>query len=159
MYKARLLLEVKGVNEAWLKYSFEVAAFEANDVNIQTQINILRSPTFLKRGAERLQSETVPLAPTGTDLFSRLRQRIRPATRDPLESTRRGLAVAIATFDARPINRTRLIELICQSTSPDVAAQFLNSMAAEFLEDTSQSRMQTSQKTSEWLSAQIEETR
>jgi succinoglycan biosynthesis transport protein ExoP len=159
MYKARLLLEVKGVNEAWLKNSFEVAAFEANEVNIQTQINILRSTNFLKRGADRLQSETVPLAPTGTDLFSRLRQRIRPATRDPLESTRRGLAIAIATFDARPINRTRLIELICQSTSPDVAAQFLNSMAAEFLEDTSQSRMQTSQKTSEWLSAQIEETR
>jgi len=32
-------------------------------------------------------------------------------------------------------------------------------MAAEFVEDTTRSRMQTSQKTSEWLAAQIEETK
>jgi polysaccharide biosynthesis transport protein len=67
--------------------------------------------------------------------------------------------VAAGTFDARPVNRTRLIELSCESTSPDVAAQFLNAMAAEFAEDTSRSRMQASQKTSEWLAAQIEETK
>ena len=121
--------------------------FEATEVNIQTQISILRSGTFLKRGADRLQSESVPLAPTGRDIFSRLRQRIHPATQDPLENARNGLAVAIETFDARPVNKTRLIELICESTSPDVAAQFLNSMAAEYQEDTTRSRMQTSQKT------------
>src|SRR5581483_645782 len=102
---------------------------------------------------------TVPLAPTGRDIFSRLRQRIRPATQDPLENARTGLTVALETFDARPVNRTRLIELTCESTSPDVAAQFLNSMAAEYVEDTSRSRLQTSQKTSEWLAAQIEETK
>ncbi len=132
---------------------------EANEVNIQTQINILRGGTFLKRGADRMQSETVPLAPTGRDLFSRLRQRLHPATQDPLENARRGLTVAVATFDARPVAKTRLIELSCESTSPDVAAQFLNAMAAEFSEDTSRSRMQTSQKTSEWLAQQIEETK
>jgi polysaccharide biosynthesis transport protein len=158
-YKARLLLEAQTLNDAWLKNSFNATTFEANEVNIQTQISILRGGMFLKRGAERMQSETVPLAPTGRDFFSRLRQRIHPATQDPLENARRGLSVAIATFDARPINKTRLIELTCESTSPDAAAQFLNSMAAEFLEDTSQSRVQSSQKTSEWLSAQIEETK
>src|SRR5262249_8561042 len=61
------------------------------------------------------------------------------------------------TFDAHPIARTRLIELTCESTSPDVAARFLNAMAAEFVEDTSRSRMQNSQKTGEWLAAQIED--
>ena len=159
VYKARLLLEVQSVNEAWIKNSIGGTSFEANDVNIQTQINILKAGTFVKRGAERLQAEIVPLAPTGRDLFSRLRQRIRPVTKDPIESSRQGLNVAMATFDARPVNKTRLIELMCESTSPDVAAQFLNAMAAEFVEDNSQSRMQSSQKTSEWLSAQIEETK
>ena len=159
MYKARLLLEVQTGSEIQLKDSVMVASNSDNDVNIQTQIQILRGGTFLKRGADRMQSETVPLAPTGRDLFSRLRQRLHPATQDPLENARRGLAVAAATFDARPVTRTRLIELSCESTSPDVAAQFLNAMAAEFAEDTSRSRMQTSQKTSEWLAAQIEETK
>lgn len=160
VYKARVLLEVLNANGALLKgSSLDPTNFEANEVNIQTHINILRGGSFLKRGSDRMQSETVPLSPTGRDIFSRLRQRIRPATQDPLENARRGLNVAMATFDARPINRTRLIELSCESTSPDVASQFLNAMAAEFVEDTSRSRMQNSQKTSEWLAAQIEETK
>jgi uncharacterized protein involved in exopolysaccharide biosynthesis len=159
MYRTRLLLEVQSVSEAFTRNSMDAMAFDATEIGIQTQINILRSGSFLRRGADRLQSETVPLAPTGRDLFSRLRDRVHPATRDPLENARRGLTTALSTFDARPVNRTRLIELSCESTSPDVAAQFLNSMAAEFVEDTARSRMQSSQKTSEWLSAQIEETK
>jgi succinoglycan biosynthesis transport protein ExoP len=159
MYRARLLLEVQNTNDVVLKDSLMVASSSDNDVNIQTQITILRGGTFLKRGADRMQSDTVPLAPTGRDLFSRLRQRLHPATQDPLENARRGLNVAVQTFDARPVAKTRLIELTCESTSPDVAAQFLNAMAMEFSEDTSRSRMQTSQKTSEWLGQQIEETK
>ncbi len=159
MYRTRLLLEVQ--DSAGLKDSpfGGGGGFESNEVNIETQINILRGGSFLKRGADRMQSETVPLAPTGQDLFSRLRQRLHPATQDPLENGRRGLMVAVQTFNARPVAKTRLIELSCESTSPDVAAQFLNVMAAEFSEDTSRSRMQTSQKTSEWLAAQIDETK
>jgi polysaccharide biosynthesis transport protein len=162
MYQARLLLEVQNSGNALLKngsFGGGGGATETSDEDLQTEINILRGGSFLRRGAERMQSDSVPLAPLGRDLFSRLRQRIHPATQDPLESTRSGLTVAIKTFDARPVNRTRLIELICESTSPDVAAQFLNSMAAEFVEDTTRSRMQTAQKTSEWLAAQIEETK
>jgi len=157
MYKAGLLLEVQSVNEAFLKNS--IVTFEFNDVNIQTQINILKGGSFVKRGADRLQADIMPQAPAGRDLFSRLRRRIRPVTQSPAQSARQSLDIAMATFDARPLNRTRLIELSCESTNPEIAAQFLNAMAAEFLEDNSQSRMQSSQKASEWLSGQIEETK
>ena len=155
-YKSRLMIEVLS-NTGVLPRSGDSGSFESTEVNIQTQINILRSGSFEKRGAERMQADSVPLAPPGRDIFSRLRQRVRPATRDPLENATRALGIAMATFDARPINRTRLIELTCESTNPETAAQFLNSMAAEFAEDTSRSRMQNSQKTSEWLAAQIED--
>jgi polysaccharide biosynthesis transport protein len=158
MYRASLTLEVPSENDA-LSKNFGGSGFEANEVNIQTQISILRGETFLKKGADRMQTDSVPLAPMGRDLFSRLRRRIQPDTQDPIESSKRGLQVAMATFDVRPVNRTKLIELACESTSPDVAAQFLNAMAAEFVEDHSQSHMQSTQKTNEWLSAQIEETK
>ena len=157
-YKTRLVVEV-GMATGLGRSGNDSVLVDANDVNMQTQINILRSGTFLRRGADRMQSESVPLAPSGRDIFSRLRQRIHPATQDPIENARQGLALALATFDARPINRTRLIELTCESPSPDVAAQFLNAMAAEFLEDNSRSRMQVSQRTIEWLAASIEETK
>jgi succinoglycan biosynthesis transport protein ExoP len=158
-YRGRLLMEVQNSNGNLAKIGGDGGNVPDYEVTIQTQIGILRSGSFLRRGADRMQSETVPLAPTGRDIFSRLRQRIHPATQDPLEASRTGIAVAMTTFDARPVNRTRLIELTCESTSPDVAAQYLNSMAAEFSEDGSRSRMQTAQRTSEWLAAQIEETK
>jgi polysaccharide biosynthesis transport protein len=159
-YRSRLLLEVQSSSGNLTKIGGSDGSNDANyEVVIQTQLGILNSGSFLKRGAQRMQSDSVPLAPTGRDMFSRLRQRIHPATQDPLEVFRTGVGVAMATFDARPINRTKLIELNCESTSPDVAAQFLNSMAAEFSDDGSRSRMQTAQRTSEWLAAQIEETK
>jgi polysaccharide biosynthesis transport protein len=159
-YRSRLLLEVQNSNGNLPRNGASEGGSDAdNEVTIQTQISILQSGSFLRKGADRMQSDTVPLAPTGRDLFSRLRQRIHPATQDPLEASRTGINVAMSTFDARSVVRTRLIELTCESTSPDVAAQFLNSMAAEFSDDGSRSRMQTAQRTSEWLAAQIEETK
>jgi succinoglycan biosynthesis transport protein ExoP len=157
LYKTRLLLEVQSPSMPRGTGFNETQPITEED--IQTQVNILQSSTFLKRGADRMQSETVPLAPTGRDLFSRLRQRIHPATQDPVEASKTGLYYATSTFQARPVIKTHLIELTCESTSPDVAAEFLNSMAAEFVDDSSRSRMTTAQKTSEWLAQQIEETK
>lgn len=158
-YRSRLLIEVRNDNGNLPKEMAVGDANQDNDVNINTQVSLLRSPSFLKRGADRMQSETVLPAPTGRDIFSRLRQRIHPATQDPIQVSQTGTAVAMQTFDARPVLHTRLIELTCESTSPDVAAQYLNSMAAEFQDDSSRSRMQTATRTNEWLEAQIEETK
>ncbi len=157
LYKTRLLLEVQ--NSVMPRGTGFNESQPITEEDIQTQVNILQSSTFVRRGADRMQAESVPLAPTGRDLFSRLRQRIRPTTQDPVEGEKTGLYYATSTFQARPVIRTRLIELTCESTNPDVAAGFLNSMAEEFVDDSSRSRMTTAQKTSEWLAQQIEETK
>src|ERR1035438_6667652 len=156
MYRSQLLLEVQ--NSSGSLRSGDGGG-ETSEIDIQTEVNILHSGSFLKRGAERLQSDNVPLVPPGRDIFSRLRQRIHPTTQDPVEAATKGLAAAVGSFDARPVNRTRLIELNTQSTSPDVAAQFLNSMAQEFIDYNRQSRLQIAQRTGEWLANQIEETK
>jgi polysaccharide biosynthesis transport protein len=159
MYKTLLLMEVQNTSTGLTQNGVPQTNNETSEVDIQTQVNILHSGSFLRRGEERMQSETVAVPITGRDIFSRLRQRIHPVTQDTVEAQRIGTIVAIQTFEARPVNHTRLIELSCESTSPDVAAQFLNAMAQEFVEDTAHSRIQTATKTSEWLAAQIEETK
>jgi len=158
-YRARLLLEVQNVASGLTKNGGSSENSDTSEVTIQTQISILRSGSFLKRGADRMNQDVVPLAPPGRDIFSRLRQRIHPTIQDPSENARRGLGVAMGTFDAKAVNRTRLIELSCESTSPDVAAQFLNAMAAEYIDYSTRSRLQAAQKTSEWLAASVEETK
>src|SRR5579863_9061062 len=110
-YRAHLLLEVQNSSTSFARNgSSNNDNGDTSEVGIQTQINILRSGTFLQRGAERLQQDQVPLAPTGRDIFARLRQRIHPTIQDPLENARQGLNVAMLSFDAKPVNRTRLIE-------------------------------------------------
>jgi succinoglycan biosynthesis transport protein ExoP len=155
MYRSQLMLEIQ--SSSGLLRQGENSSAESSDIDIQTQVQILRSGSFLKRGFERMQTDSAPLAPTGPDVFSRLRQRIRPATQNPLEASKTGLLVAMANFDARPISRTRLIELTTQSTSPDVAAQFLNVMSQIFKEDSTQSRSTTAQATGVWLAQQIDD--
>src|SRR5215469_77786 len=87
-YRASAVVEVVPLSEVWLKNSLDITSFESNEVNIQTQLNILRSGRFRNRGAERVRSEVVPLPPPGQGLISRLREHFQPSTRDPLESTR-----------------------------------------------------------------------
>jgi polysaccharide biosynthesis transport protein len=157
MYRSGLLLEIQNANGNLPKTGGN--NYEDNDVNIQTQIGILKSSSFLKKGAERMQSDNLALAPNRTDVFSRIRQRIRPATQDLVDAQAKELGIAIETFNAQAVVHTRLIDLSCESSSPEVAAQFLNSMAAEFSEYGSQTRTETAQKTSEWLAEQIEDTK
>src|SRR5262249_12317620 len=46
-YRAHLLLEVQGNGTQYVKGGLEPAP-EVNEVNVQTQVSILQSPTFLK---------------------------------------------------------------------------------------------------------------
>jgi capsular exopolysaccharide synthesis family protein len=160
IYRSRILLEVQGINESWLKNSFEVSStYDSNQVNLQTQIKLLQNGPFLSRVYERLQAETVPVAPAQTDIFAALRRRVRSEVRDPMAVLKDGLETAFESFDARPVNGTRLLELSCDSTSPQVAAQFVNTIASEFIDETMRSRTVIGQRTNEWLSSQIEEIR
>jgi capsular exopolysaccharide synthesis family protein len=155
MYRSQLMLEIQ--NSSGLLRPGEGGNSETSEVDIQTQVQILRSGHFLKLGKDRMQQDSPPLVPAGQDIFSRLRQRIHPATQNPMEAAATGLMVAMANFDARPINRTRLIQLTTQSTSPDVAAQFLEAMAKQFIEDSTMSRSTNARATGEWLAVQIED--
>src|SRR6202162_3538431 len=74
MYRSKLMLEVQSSGGLWRPG--EAVNADMSEVENQTQVQILRSGSFLKRGADRMQSDSPALAPTGRDIFSRLRQRI-----------------------------------------------------------------------------------
>jgi polysaccharide biosynthesis transport protein len=157
VYKARTMLEVLGASGA--RGALDGENYEVSATNIATQIRLLQSSAFLRGVMERLQSETVPPAPTRTDLFSKLRSRIRPETQDPLTIMHEGLTKALETYDVRLINGTRLIEIDCESTNPEIASNFVNTLASEYVEENNQSRTQSAQKAGQWTQAQLEEAR
>src|SRR5579864_3452849 len=158
VYQAQALLEVTSASPVIFK-NIVGSADDASGVNIQTQIQLLRTSSFLRRVMERLQLETVPPPPVQNDVFSRLRRRLKTSTQDPLALMKEGLDMAVKTFSARPVTGTRIIEIECDSTSPDIAANFVNTLASEFIEQNAQGHAQSSQQASQWLSGQLEETR
>lgn len=158
VYRARTLLEVQRFNESFVMLQ-ALAPEGADQINIQTQIRILTAGTFLKKILERLQLESIPPPPPQADTFSRLRRKFRPESQDPILQMRRGLETAAMTFDARPVNGTRLIEITCESTNPDVAATFLTTASSEYIDEAVQVRAEVAQRTGQWIGGQLEETK
>lgn len=158
LYRASTMIEIQGFSESFLKnFGGDSGSSASSDITIQTQIRLIQSSSFLRNVINRLNSETVPPLPPRSDLFSRLRSRIRPDSQDPMTIMRDGLMHAQATYQVRPINGTRLIEIYCESTHPEIAANFVNTLAAEYVEQSNQSRSQSTQKAANWLTAMLEE--
>jgi polysaccharide biosynthesis transport protein len=165
-FKARATLEVQPMNTSVLK----IQGFEngGGEVDLQTEAQVLLSNTFLRHVLQRLQLEGAPAVPQRNDIFSRLRRRLKISDRDtvPVAIGREGLegervpkplALALRSVEAHPIDRTRILEVTCESTSPELAANFLNSLADEYIQQNVQSRLQTVQLTTQWLSQQLQE--
>lgn len=159
MYRSILLLELQNPNGGLLRGGEGGGGFETSEVDIQTQVSILQSASYRNKAAEQMRNDSVPLPTAGHDLFAKIRSKIHPSNENPSEAQKTALTVAVETFIARPINHTRLIEMVCQSSSPDVAAGYLNAMALVFKNDANQSRMASSQKTDAWVASAIENTK
>jgi polysaccharide biosynthesis transport protein len=158
MYKARTVIEIQSGSDGFLKMRQD-GGEDATNVNIQTQIQLLKSARFLRKVVSRLQLETVPPAPVQSDIFTKLRNRLKTVSQDPMAGLKDGLETAAATLQARPITGTRIIEVTCESTNPEIASDFVNQVANEFQEDNTQGRMQVAQQSSQWLTGELEETK
>ena len=159
MYKAAAVIEIQSGNDGFFKTRQEGGSEEAIQINIQTQIQLLRSRKFLRDVVGRLQLETVPPAPVQTDIFSKLRNRLKTVSQEPMIVMKEGLETAAATLQARSVTGTRIIEISCESTNPDIASDFVNAVATQYKEGSLQGRMQTAQTANGWLQGELEETK
>ncbi|HUI78999.1 MAG TPA: polysaccharide biosynthesis tyrosine autokinase [Bryobacteraceae bacterium] len=159
MYKAKAVIEIQSGNDSFLKMGQNGGTEEAIQINIQTQIQLLKSLSFLRKVVGRLQLETVPPAPVQSDIFAKMRNRLKTVSQDPMAVMKDGLETAAATLQARSITGTRIIEVTCESTNPEIASDFVNAVANEYAEQSLQGRMQTAQEGSRWLQGELEETK
>ena len=164
VYQAMTTLELQGFNENFMNLSVVdpqagTGSYSANQLNIATQIKIIESASLKAPVLDRLERETVPVMPPPAGISAMLRSRLKIGPQDPLENIRQALQMASYTLGARPITGTRLISISCESTTPDIAANYVNAMAAEFITQNNQVRSTTAQKTTQWLEGQVEETK
>lgn len=164
MYSATATLELQGFNESFMGMNIVdpqagTGNYSPTVLNLQTQIRILESASLRRPVWERLERETAPMVVLPIGIFARLRRLIGSDEKDPLQSMRTGLELASFNFNARIVPGTRIIALNTESTNPEIAANFVNTLANEYMSQNIQFRASNAQKTTQWLAGQVEETK
>jgi polysaccharide biosynthesis transport protein len=161
LYKARSSVELVDLNQNFLnlKQASPVAESTAtSDWDIQTAIKILQSDALRDRVLAKMRkaapSEAETVSPKS---FWRSALNLpEPKPESPYE---RKLLDAANSLKVRAAGQTRILEITIDSPDPQLAAKFANTLAEEFIEQNLESRWQISEKTSEWLSRQLDDMR
>jgi capsular exopolysaccharide synthesis family protein len=156
MYQAKACLEVLPLNENFLNMrDVNPTASEPSytpEYEIQTQVNVLQSYSTLERVVARIHisDRSLPAEARLSDLKTALRT-------TPTVENKKELALAAAQRNLRVRARpnTRLVEIRYNSSDPAYAADFANALAAEIIERNLQTRWESAQHTSDWLTRQM----
>jgi succinoglycan biosynthesis transport protein ExoP len=159
VYRADALVEIQKEN-ANIPTVQELFQLEnVSDNYLETQYKVLQSETLARRVINQLHlerdSEFNPPKKAWLQSRARASAPIRESAVDPdveqivLREFRDRLSVD-------PVRRSRLVQISFESQDPHVAAQAVNFLAANFIQENLESRWQSAQKASEWLSQQLE---
>ena len=164
VYRARASLEIQNLNENFLNLrdvspTTNEGSSSPAEYDLQTQVKILQSESVLERVIVKLnlaqrfaqESERSRLAAWRKALGL---EDSRPGlTRDDLlRRVSRNL-----TIETEP--KTRLIEILYNSPDPQLAAEFANTLTAEFTQQNLEARWKSTQQTGEWLTRQMDDVR
>lgn len=157
VYRASTTIELLSLNEGFMGD----AGFGggANASNIQTQVRILMSARLIRKTAERVSMELAPVSLPAPDIFGKVRNKFGLLAKEPVQLTKQGVETAAVTLRARGVGATRLVEISCESISPEIATAFLNTHTAEYMSQYSQLRSTNTSRTTQWLESQLEEAR
>ncbi len=127
----------------------------AEETNLQTQVDILGSNSLQELAIHKLASSEKTIDQP-VDRLEKWRKvlNLPPAPKlsseDILRSTAGGVNVTATSA-------SRIIRIDCDSSNPRVAAEYANTLAEEFIQERLDSHWQATQRTSEYLTKQLEE--
>ena len=161
VYQAHLSLEIVGLNQNFLNMKetspINASGTSGDTTDIQTQVKLLQSSSLMERVIAKLEGSST-LTPEKSR-FDYLRQIFNLPSLKSDNSQHAALAAAAKSLKVRVAGQTRVLELTIDSTNPQVAAQFANTLASEFTDQSLEARWQATQKTSDWLSRQLDDMR
>ena len=165
VYRAQVLLEIQKENPdiPTIKELYELEA--VSDAYLRTQYNILASESLSRRVIEQLRLDTLP------EFNSPRWWQIWPKTKKPSTAQTFAIGPVPAGGDRElsqrvlerfqdqltidPINRSRLVTVRFDSRDPELAARVVNTLAADYVDQSLEARWQATQKAAEWLTQQL----
>lgn len=153
LYRGEASLEILHLNRDFLNLKDVEPTATSSEISTATQVQLLRSSTLIRRAVERVRSKKLAAPKVGPEypIVGRFGFRRRAAD---IESS---IATAAANVDIQPRGDSQLVEVLTASTNPDVAAEFANALAAEYIERSLELRWASYHKTGDWLAKRIGE--
>ena len=154
IYQARTTLEVQGINENFLNMSstsptMSDATNAYPDYDIQTQVRILQSRTLIRKVVEDLEKNKRTDFLQPADRLSAWRKALRLSVPTPDQSWQEAGGTAAGNVQVRSSGTNRIVEVSTDSTSPQLAALFVNTLSKEYIEENLQARWESSEHTGE----------
>jgi capsular exopolysaccharide synthesis family protein len=163
VFRARTSIEILNLNQDFMdmKHNSPVNTTEYSDEvsEEETQAQLIQGAALLNRVGAKLDPDAahpkgrpVP-ARSGWRSWLHLPEHVEPTARQKL------IGQAIRTLKVRVQPRTRVLELTTDSTSPQFAADFVNTLVQEFIYQSVEARLNNTSNTSAWLKQEIDSAR
>lgn len=167
IYSAKSLLEIQKENPNILSVQELFELDSVSDTYLETQFKILRSESLARRVVDQLGliklEEFNPPKPWWS--FGREKESRAGSTQtfavgevataqDPL-AYQKTLESFGKRLSVTPVRRSRLVEVSFESEDAALAANVVNTLAANYVEQSLEARWEATQKASEWISQQL----
>jgi capsular exopolysaccharide synthesis family protein len=164
VYRARALVEIQKENPdiPTLQDIFQME--NMSDTYLETQYRILKSENLARGVIRQLKlSQLAEFGRRGHILAGSEGQETPASQMAAVQESAIGDSdvdnVVLKKFEERlvvePLKRSRLVEVSFESIDPRLAAQVVDTLASTYIQQDLESRWESSQKASEWLSQQL----
>jgi len=155
VYRARTSLEIQDFNENFLDLKSVDPTVTADDYTtgasyFETQVKLLQSESLLERVIEKLNLREARKSHSIVRRMLRLSNSQHVPEDELVHQAERNLTV-------RAAGNTRVLEVLYESPDPKLAADFANTLASEFIEETQGMRLKAFQRTAEHLTVKLDE--
>ena len=157
VYQATVAIEIQGLNDDFMNMrSLTPTASTSYDPSyeIQTQVREMQSRALMERVIRKMNTVEQAALTVDTGRISAWRKALHLSDPKPPSIAD---AVKSASVKIKPSISSRVVEISCDSVNPKVAAQFANTMAEEYIDQSLESRWESTQKTGEWLTRQLQD--
>ena len=160
IFQASTTIEVQGLNANFLNMqdvnpNSGGGSFDPS-YDILTQVGLLESGSLRERAVKKLKERKSTGVTYPTDRLSAWKKALGIGTVTVITPDEE-IAEAAGSIQAKASGTTRIITVSCDSPDPKLAADFVNTLVNEFIQQDLEARLTTSAGTSEFLSRQLEE--
>src|SRR5438094_9048663 len=161
VYQSQTSLEVQGLNENFLNLqnlnpTSAPGGYVDPDYEIKTQVKVLQSRSLVERAIERLRRDASRQYGGSQDKLAAFRKLLHMAPKPAIDRDN-AIRAAAGGIKVKASETTRIIEISADSTNPQLAADFANTLVDEFIQKSLDDRLKTTERTGEWLAKQLDD--